>query len=175
MQVLCSWFRLLFYKKEIMVCNDTGLIVRYIPFSSVTLTSASKQKATPADKLQATPSGMPQATLPGMPQATLPGMPQATLPGMPQATLPGYASRYASGYASRLSLRLRRGLRLRLYFFLISKIFNFSNNLPQATPPASPQAIFEKISPLGHAFGNFQKNIYLVATPQAIFQKNICL
>ncbi|KAL1243693.1 ABC-type transporter [Trichinella spiralis] len=30
-----SWFRLLFYKKEIMVCNDTGLIVRYIPFSPV--------------------------------------------------------------------------------------------------------------------------------------------
>ncbi|KRY16122.1 hypothetical protein T12_4144 [Trichinella patagoniensis] len=29
-------------------------------------------------------------------------------------------------------------------FFQISKIFNFSNNLPQATPPASPQAIFEK-------------------------------
>ncbi|KAL1233715.1 Bifunctional autolysin [Trichinella spiralis] len=30
-----SWFRLLSYKKEIMVCNDTGLIVRYIPFSPV--------------------------------------------------------------------------------------------------------------------------------------------
>ncbi|KRY54369.1 hypothetical protein T03_5030 [Trichinella britovi] len=73
-----SWFRLLSYNKEIMVCNDSGLVVHTI-FSC---------QATPVEKLQATPSGMPQATLPGMPQATLPGMPQATLPGMPQATPP---------------------------------------------------------------------------------------
>ncbi|KRX33560.1 hypothetical protein T05_1671 [Trichinella murrelli] len=119
MQGKCSWFRLLFYKKEIM--TDKCLQERG---------SLQQGKATPADKLQATPSGMPQATLPGMPQATLPGMPQATLPGMPQATPPAI-------------------------FFQISKIFNFSNNLPQATPRATPQAIFEKNFALGPCLRQF--------------------
>ncbi|KRX66957.1 hypothetical protein T09_5860 [Trichinella sp. T9] len=63
-------------------------------------------------------------------QATPSGMPQATLPGMPQATPPAI-------------------------IFEISKIFNFSNNLPQATPRASPQAIFKKNFTLGACLRQF--------------------
>ncbi|KRX80654.1 hypothetical protein T06_5568 [Trichinella sp. T6] len=128
-----SWFRFLSYQKERMVCNETGLIVRYIPLTPVVeiwglrqyrihyigFTSDNKKNkerygATPLDKLQTTPSGMPQATPPGMPQATPPAI-----------------------------------------LFQISKIFNFSNNLPQATPPASPQAIFEKNFALGPCLQQF--------------------
>ncbi|KRZ56407.1 hypothetical protein T02_1888 [Trichinella nativa] len=64
------------YKKEIMVSNDTALILR-VCIRSVQ-ESDEGIKATPVDKLQATPSGMPQA----MPQATPQGMPGATPPAI---------------------------------------------------------------------------------------------
>ncbi|KRX25192.1 hypothetical protein T07_621 [Trichinella nelsoni] len=100
-------------KKEIMVCNETGSIVRYIPFSPVSVITTQEKEmeytSSNYDKIcpQATPPGTFQAKPPGMPQATPPGMPQATPPATPPAIL-----------------------------FQISKIFNFLNNLPQATPPA---------------------------------------
>ncbi|KRX28009.1 hypothetical protein T07_4223 [Trichinella nelsoni] len=40
----------------------------------------------------------------------------------------------------------------------ITKFINFSNNLPQATPPASPQAIFKKTFALGARLRQFLKN-----------------
>ncbi|KRZ61240.1 hypothetical protein T02_2614 [Trichinella nativa] len=64
------------YKKEIMVSNDTALILR-VCIRSVQ-ESDEGIKATPVDKLQATPSGMPQA----VPQATPQGMPGATPPAI---------------------------------------------------------------------------------------------
>ncbi|KRY44352.1 hypothetical protein T03_16612, partial [Trichinella britovi] len=134
------------YEKEIMVSNDTALIVRVCiriqPVCKKSQSCEGINKATPVDKLQATPSGMPQA----VPQATPQGMLGATPPATPGATPPAI-------------------------LFKISKISNFSNNLPQATPQASPQAIFKKIIalrprpkailknylPFGHAYGNFKK------------------
>ncbi|KRY49211.1 hypothetical protein T03_12129 [Trichinella britovi] len=156
MQVLCSWFRLLFYKKEIMVCNDTGLIVRYIPFSSVTLTSACKQNVVRYSKERLRPR-------------------QRLRQFLKKFSPLGNAFGIFKKLFALLSLRLRRGLRLRLYFFKFRKFSNFRTICPRLRPRRRLRQFSKKILPLGHAFGNFQKNIYLVATPQAIFQKNICL
>ncbi|KRY35786.1 hypothetical protein T01_9964 [Trichinella spiralis] len=122
--VLGSWFRLLSYKKEIMVCNDTGLIVRYIPFSPVRWVEIWGLRP----NTEYTRLVIRYLTRKGNHGVITTREGEAT----PRATPPAI-------------------------LFQISKIFNFSNNLPQATPPASPQAIFEKNLPLGHAFGNLKK------------------
>ncbi|KRX36999.1 hypothetical protein T05_5424, partial [Trichinella murrelli] len=57
---------------------------------------------------------------------------------------------------------LRRELRLRLYFFKFRKFSIFRTICPRLRPGHRLRQFSKKISPLGHAFGNFKKTFALL-------------